>query len=102
MSQTVSRVAREFGSADLDDVADALARELANASCGSADRRKLRAQLRLALEELRGSVSYESLSEMAVRLACHRLEQSRTVLPLVTSSTSPPKLAPWSGTIPLG
>ncbi len=77
MSQTLRPgLARGFGSAGLDDVADALTRELVHTLGGTADRHMIRAQLRLALEELRGSVSYESLSEMAVRLARHRLEQA--------------------------
>ena len=42
---------RGYGSADLDDVADALTRELVHAWGGAADRRVIRAQLRLALEE---------------------------------------------------
>jgi hypothetical protein len=39
---------------------------------------EIRAQVRAALEDLSGSVSPESLSEMALRLAHHRLTETDT------------------------
>lgn len=75
MSQTTRpTLDHGFGRADLDEVADALTGELATTLGGGMDPHAVRSQLRIALEELRGSVSYESLSEMAVRLARHRIE----------------------------
>jgi hypothetical protein len=54
-------------------IADSLADELAARLDGCVGRAVIRAQVGTALEDLRGSVSFDSLAEMAVRLAEHRL-----------------------------
>jgi hypothetical protein len=57
-------------------VADALGLELATRLAGPADRAAITQQVSVALAELRGSVSPESLPEMAARLVYHRLTGS--------------------------
>lgn len=59
-----------------DRTAEALAVELATRLHGAIPDGPIRAQVRAALEDLRGSVSPESLSEMALRLAHHRLTET--------------------------
>jgi hypothetical protein len=54
-------------------VADSLADELAARLPGGIERGDVRTQVCRALEDLRGSVSFDSLAEMAIRLAEHRL-----------------------------
>jgi hypothetical protein len=62
--------------AGLDVLVDSLARELSAQLGATAQPSTIRAQVRLPLAPLRGWVAHDSLSEMAVRLARHRLESS--------------------------
>jgi hypothetical protein len=59
----------------VDDMTRGLAAELIARVPGAVGARQVHEQVRAALADLRGSVSPESLPEMAVRLACHRITQ---------------------------